>query len=362
LVVREQLFSVGRVVSPAMNSEQRLIERVALLYYEENLTQEEVAARLSLSRSKVVRLLQEARRKGIVQIRVLVPHHANRDLERRLESRFGLLRAVVAAPSRSDAEDVSWAVAHEAAAVLSDILKPGLVLAMASGTTMNALVDAIPQVHVPALRIIELHGMILRTESASERDTLQIVARMAHRLGAEYSMLPVLRELGSPELATALLQDSRIQHTLELGRQADVLLVGVGAMQPLSPSLAHLPPELVAELQQAGAVGEIAARFFDRVGRPCQSKLDARLVGLPLADLVQVPTRVGVAFGAAKIPAIAGALAGQYINTLITDVHTATSLLAYSRPEERISAAAVLADFGSVRTNGRALRTMKGEV
>jgi len=337
----------------AMDSEQRLIEQVALLYYEEDLTQEEVAARLLLSRSKVVRLLQAARRRGIVQIRVLVPHHANRDLERRLESRFGLLRAVVAAPSRSAAEEVSQTVAREAAAVLSEILKPGLVLAIASGTTMDAVVDAIPQVRVPAVRIVELHGMILRSESITDRDTLQTTARIGQRLGAEYSMLPVVRELGSPELAQALLLDSRVQRTLELGRQADVLLVGVGALQPLSPSLAHLPRELVAELQRAGAVGEIAARFFDRSGCPCQSRLDERLVGLPLTALLQVPTRIGVAFGVAKVPAIAGALAGQYINTLITDTETATSLFAYSPHEERISATRMLTDIASGQTNSR---------
>jgi deoxyribonucleoside regulator len=332
-----------------MDSEQRLLERVALLYYEESLTQEEVAARLSLSRSKVVRLLQEARRTGIVQIRVLAPHHANRDLERGLEARFGLLQAVVAAPVRSSSSNTGRVVAHEAAIVLSHILKPGLVIAMASGTTMHAVAEAIPRVRVPGVRIIELHGMIQDTDATGDLDALPIVARIAQRLGAEYSMLPVLRELASPEFATALLRDTRIQRTLELGRQADVLLVGVGAIQPLSPSLAHLPPDLVADLQRAGAVGEISARFFDASGRPCSSTLDARLVSLPLADLVQVPTRVGVAFGSAKVAAIAAALAGRYINTLVTDVSTATRLLAYAETDERIPAAPVRADPGTIR-------------
>jgi DNA-binding transcriptional regulator LsrR (DeoR family) len=317
-----------------MDVQQRLLERVALLYYEENLTQEEVAARLCLSRSKVVRLLQEARRTGIVQIRVLAPHHANRDLERRLESRFGLLQVVVAASARSDVSDTGRTVAHEAAAVLSHMLKPGLVIAMASGTTMQAVAEAIPQVRVPDVRVIELHGMIQDT-GLTDLNARPIVARIAQRLGAEYSMLPVLRELASAEFAAALLRDTRIQRTLELGRQADVLLVGVGAIQPLSPSLAPLAPEVLAELRHAGAVGEISARFFDQGGQACPSTLDARLVSLPLADLVQVPTRIGVAFGAAKVAAIAGALAGQYINTLVTDVPTATSLLAYSETAGR---------------------------
>jgi deoxyribonucleoside regulator len=320
-------------------SEHRLLVRVALLYYEENLTQEEVAQRLSLSRTKVVRLLQEARRAGIVQIRVHAPQTSHRELERRLEARFGLLQAVVAAPVRQDASDIRSAVAQAAAGVVTDALRPGVILAMASGTTMEAVVDAITPVRMPGLKIVEVQGIIFRPETVRELDTLQIVSSMAERLGGEYWMLPVPRELSAPEIAAALLLDPRVQQTLQLAREAEVLLVGVGSLSMLSPSLAHLPGGVVDELQRIGAVGEIAARFFDQAGQPCQSKLDSRLVGLELADLMHAPTRIGVAFGPQKIAAIAGALAGRYINTLVTDVQTATGLLAYAPTEKSLAAA-----------------------
>lgn len=75
--------------------------------------------------------------------------------------------------------------------------------------SMNPVVDAIPQVPVPAVQIIDLRGMILRSESVGERDALETVARMAQRLGAEYSMLPVVLELGSPELAMGTSSQAR---------------------------------------------------------------------------------------------------------------------------------------------------------
>lgn len=312
------------------DAEQRLLVRVALLYYEEDLTQEEIAARLALSRSKVVRLLQQARRTGVVQIRVVAPHRSNRELERRLEHRFGLLQAVVvAAPARPAPEVVGAAIGQEAAAVLSPMLRPGLVLGMASGSTMQAVVDAMPAVLVPGMKVVEIQGLVFRTDTLRELDTLQ-VSRMARRLGAEYHMLPVPRELGSPEVAAALKLDSRVRETLELARRASVLLVGIGAFPRLSPSLAHLPADLVAELRQAGAVGEIAARFYDADGRPAASTLDARLIGLELQDVQRAPMRIGVAFGEPKVPAIAGALAGRYVNTLVTDADTALALLSHA--------------------------------
>lgn len=318
----------GRVA----NSEQRLLVRVALLYYEENRTQEEIASLLALSRSKVVRLLQEARRRGIVQIRVLAPHASHRGLAQGLEQRYGLARAVVAGPAQSQpsADQVRLAVAHEAAEVLTELLTPGLVVAMASGSTMAAVVDAMPVVHVPNLKVVEMQGLIMRGDYLDSR---HVVARMAQRLGAEYHVLPVPREVGSAELAAALLVDVHIRQELELARSADVLFVGIGAMVPLSATVSHLPPEVVEQLQDLGAIGEIGARFFDSDGRPCMSHLEKRLIGVQLTDVLHIPTRIGVAFGKHKVAAIAGAVAGRYVNTLITDVDTANGLLEYLRPE-----------------------------
>jgi DNA-binding transcriptional regulator LsrR (DeoR family) len=327
-------------------AQQRLLVRVALLYYEEDLNQEEIAARLALSRSKVVRLLQEARRTGVVQIRVLAPHASNRELERRLEKRFGLLQAVVATPARPTPDAVRSAVGDEAATVLSPMLKPGMVLGMASGTTMQAVVDAMPPVRVSNLKVVDIQGLLVATGGPHEFDALQ-ASHMAQRLGAEYQMLPVPRELSSPEVAAALRRDARVTQVLDLARRASVLLVGVGAIPPLSPSLTHLPAELVGELRQLGAVGEIAARFFDADGRPSASSLDARLIGLELREMLNAPMRIGVAFGEAKIAALAGALAGRYVNTLVLDEQTARSLLAFG------GAAADAGPAASTTRNGR---------
>ena len=47
-----------------------LLAKVASLYYEEGLNQDEIAADLGYSRSYVSRMLTEARREGIVEIHV----------------------------------------------------------------------------------------------------------------------------------------------------------------------------------------------------------------------------------------------------------------------------------------------------
>ena len=70
--------------------ETRLLVKVSKFYYEEGLSQDEIIKRLNLSRSKVSRLLQQARDEGIVQISVVAPKHLCSDIEIKLEKRFGL--------------------------------------------------------------------------------------------------------------------------------------------------------------------------------------------------------------------------------------------------------------------------------
>ncbi len=115
-----------------MSRERQAIERVALLYYQDNLTQEEIATRLSTSRSRVVRLLQEARRRGVVQIRVVTTAARNIDLERKLEARFDLRQVRIAASGRTHAETLA-AVGVEAANWVVDVLKPGDTMVLSSG-------------------------------------------------------------------------------------------------------------------------------------------------------------------------------------------------------------------------------------
>ena len=81
-------------------------------------------------------------------------------------------------------------------------------------------------------------------------------------------------------------------------------------------------------LQQRGAVGDINLRYFDKYGQQIESDLDDRVIGLSLEEIHAIDIVVGVAGGAAKVPAILGALRGNLINVLVTDQQTAVSILA----------------------------------
>ena len=69
--------------------------RAAWYYYKDELTQDEIARRLSMSRASVGRLLDRARRVGLVSINLNTEHLDAFELSGELRRAFGLAEALV---------------------------------------------------------------------------------------------------------------------------------------------------------------------------------------------------------------------------------------------------------------------------
>ena len=76
------------------------------------------------------------------------------------------------------------------------------------------------------------------------------------------------------------------------------------------------------------AVGDICGRFFNITGQPEPSRFDNRIVGIQLDDLRRGSFAVGVAGGWDKVAPLLAAIRGKFINVIITDEQTITSILA----------------------------------
>ncbi len=88
----------------------RLID-VAHLYYEENLTQQEIAERLNISRPMVSVLLKEAKRLGVVTITVNYAKNAQQLIGQRIETAFPVKNAYVI-PDAGSSDETDNAIAE----------------------------------------------------------------------------------------------------------------------------------------------------------------------------------------------------------------------------------------------------------
>ena len=311
------------------NEELRLLSKISKLYYEEGLTQDEIVQKLNLSRSKISRLLQQARERGIVQISVISPPGIYSDLESRLERRYHLHEAVVVEAREPDSQPaVSREVGLGAAAYLQRTISSSDVIGITWGTTLGNMVFGMQPRPTPGAQVVQINGGLGRPEA--EVHATELCRRLARLLDCNLTLLPAPGIVDNQEIKRAFLSDSHVQRALELFDRLTVAFVGIGSPTPDSVVMRDgsiLTRDELGDLVSKGAVGDIALRYFNAHGEPIQSEIDQRVIGITLKQLSGVNRVVGVAGGPQKVTAIRGALRGGLINVLITDHITAGLLL-----------------------------------
>jgi DNA-binding transcriptional regulator LsrR (DeoR family) len=292
----------------------------ARLYYEEDLTQHEIAKRLRVSRTTVVRLLQLARETGIVRIEVRSPT-SEAELAEQLTAALGLRRAVVVPALRTGAE--LHGLTEPALAELARLdLEPGEVLAVGWGQTMWELARAQGFPELAGVRVVPAIGALNETDARYQSN--EIARRVADTAGAEADLLPV-PALPSPRLRRSLLADPDIAARLALWDNLAAAIVGVG----LPPAEVTTAPAHVNTYRDrlTAAVGDVASRHFDIDGNPVALPDEDRLLGVSRAQLRAARTVIAVAAGPAKAQSIVGAARAKLITVLVTDTITATTTL-----------------------------------
>jgi len=304
-----------------------LLYKIANAYYEDGLTQQQIGARFGLSRIKVSRLLQRARDEGVVQITIVPPQNSDADLERALEQQYSLLEAIIVPVTTSHPAEVTPILGVAGADYLLRCLDGHEVVGLTWGSTLHALIEALPAQNWPKMTVVQLLGGLGSPEA--EVHGTDLARLMAQTFGAKLRLLPAPGVVNSTLVRDALLTDSQISGTLALGEQADVGVLGIGipAQGAVITSSGILPPDEIDHLIAEGAVGDIALRFFDGSGRPLHQPIDERIIGLTLEQIRKIPRRIGVAGGAGKLDVIRAALLGEYVNILVTDNITAQELL-----------------------------------
>jgi len=305
----------------------RLLSKVSELYYLQDYTQQQIANRLHLSRPKVSRLIQQAREEGIVQINV-VSNGSFLGLETDLEKRYDLEEVmIVDADTSTDDYVLRQHLGTAGADYLLRTIAAGDILGVTWGRTLQAVVQALQPRATPQVQVVQTMGGLGPPEAETHASDLS--RRLAQLLGGSLTLLPAPGIVDRMESRAVLMEDRFVQTAFHLFSQLTVAYAGIGALSTnpvFEPDGGALSQEDYETLLRAGAVGDIAMRFFDEDGQPVKTALDDRTIGITLEELQRVPRVVGVAGGLPKVEAILGILRGGIINVLITDYTTATRL------------------------------------
>ena len=311
--------------------ELRLMTRVARLYYDVGFKQPEIASRLRLSQPKVSRLLKGAQDEGIVRISVRAPMGTNPELEDTLEDRFGLTEVEIVDISHDDDDAAVRELGSAAAFLVESTVRSGDVIGVSSwSATLLAMVDAMhPVSGVRDVHVVQILGG--GGDPAAEGHATHLVRRLTDLLHGEGTFLPAPSSVGSAGARDVLVQDPFVARAMALWDQLDVAFVGIGGQEPsglLASSGNVFSPDELRIVREAGGVGDIGLRYLCADGKPVETALDDRVIGIELEQLKRVPRSIAVAGGPGKTEAIRAALVGGWINCLVTDTYTAERLLA----------------------------------
>lgn len=298
----------------------------AKLYYLLDYTQSDIAKKLGISRPTVSRLLQMAKREGIVQIKIRDQFENVEILSSNLEQKFSLKKAIVVPIPEYEDHVIKNHLGEKTARYLEEIVKDGDIIGVTWGTTIYNVAVELREKSVKDVKVVQLKGGV----SHSEKHTY--ASEILYLFGRAFNTTPI--NLPLPAIVDhivvkqAMEADRHIKKVLEDGKQSSIAVFTCGPVEKNSLlfQLGYFTDEEL-EMINSEAVGDICSRFFDENGDVCIDSLNERTLGLPLSNFKEKEFSILVAGGPKKINAIHGALKGKHANVLVTDEFTAQLLL-----------------------------------
>jgi len=311
---------------PRAEHDDRL--QAAWLYHVGQMSQQEVSNHLGISRFKVLRLLAEARDRGLVRVKLEHETSGTLDMAARLTARFGLIEAQVAPMPVSLSDDYARrAVGIVAAGFLGRIgrSETPLSIGVGWGRTMSAMAQAVTGLRNPNLCFVSLMGAMARTGDTSPFD---VCTRLAALTGGSAMFLPAPFLTDTEADCRVIMHQRLVRETLTAAAAAPYAIISLGDCSPdaLLSTSGILTPADEAALAGAGAVADSTGKFFRADGSLADADLNRRSPSIGMEDLRRADVAL-LAAGETKARATLALLRSGIVNRVITDQRLAAALL-----------------------------------
>lgn len=319
-------------------SREQLMLACASMYYMQDMKMEAIAARLHVSRSSVSRLLRDARASGLVEISIRPPLEAQSAVGQRLSELFGPVVHVVPVLSAATGAERLDQVARTAARLLGNWFDSGMTLGVAWGTTVAAVTKHLAGKPTRASSVVQLNGSA-NTRTHGVEFAGDMLARISRVFDAQPHLFPVPAFFDFASTREAMWRERSVARILQLQRNADIALFGVGALTGPIPSRVYaggyLEPADVRQLSREGVVGDVCTVFLRADGTYRDLELNQRATGPTPIELQSIPRRVCAVAGDHKAIPLLAALRAGAITDLVIDDLTAQAVFDSLSPAER---------------------------
>lgn len=302
-----------------MNYEESLMVKAAWYYYFENMTQQAIADRLSISRMRVIKLLDSARQTGVIQFRLRSDGVGVMAQSQQLMDKYHL-KDVFLIPEVTPAEaHPNESIARAGAMYIADRLGENACINVGYGDTLSRTLNHLATMVQSPVTCISLTGGVSN----------YLPNTRSNVFNAKLYLMPAPLLASSAEMASAMREESSVSEIVRMTDLSSFTLVGIGALGE-NATVFHsglLGPTDMFFLKMNHAVGDVLGHFIDKDGNLIHTPIEDRLIATPLERLKEMSNVIGLAAGPEKIEAIRAVLRGGYLDILITDEATANLLL-----------------------------------
>ena len=302
-----------------MNYEESLMVKAAWYYYFENMTQQAIADRLSISRMRVIKLLDAARQTGVIQFRLRSDGVGMAQQSHDLIKKYNLKDVFLIPETDTDDSHPNESIARAGAMYIADRLGDNACINVGYGDTLSRTLNHLATMVQNPVTCVSLTGGVSN----------YLPNTRSNVFNARLFLMPAPLLASSPEMAAAMRSESSVSEVIRMSQLSSFTLVGIGAMNESATIVKSgaLNQNDLFYLKMHNAVGDVLCHFLDKNGNLIHTPIEDRLISTSLDQLKQLPNVIGLAAGASKVDAIRAVLRGGYLDILITDESTATLLL-----------------------------------
>ncbi len=305
----------------------RQIYTVLVMHFQEGITQAEIARLTKLSHAKVNRLIKQGREMGMVEITIRSQYQALFDLEARFREATGLETVRITPTASPNPHTILHQVGAAAASLLLERLQDGDTVCITGGKGVSAVVEMLTPERSFSVEVVPATGCV---QGKHYTDVNHVATQMADKLGGQAFLIHAPLFADSVAEKKMLMKMKSVTDVFDRARKARIAVLGIGSILSGDSSYYDLHPTSRgdrAEIEKAGAAGELLAHLIDAEGEVCDYELNARLVAMSPAELDAIPFTIGVAAGANKVAPICAALRGRHVKAMVLDEATANGVL-----------------------------------
>lgn len=301
--------------------------RVSSMYYEEGMTQAEIARKLGVSRSLISKTLIDAKEAGVVEVFINSKSAYSVKLERELETQYDLKRVIVVDTLDLETSEIKKMVGREAALWLKKNIKDNKRLGISWGESLRELVNRYPFENQSNITIFPLIGGM--GDEYIGIHSNQLCYDLAYKLRGKTRYLYAPALVSNASLREELSNNPTIHTVMEESKSVDIALVGISNpfVSSTMEKIGYINQNDIINLKDNEVVGDINSRFFDKNGKEVDVDINQQVMGISLEEIRQIPTVMTIAYQNSKFEAVEVAIKNRLVNVLVTTDEIAKRLL-----------------------------------